>query len=313
MRTDDPVIAILCADLHLQHMPPACRQNEPDWYAAMQRGLDELRTLCKRYNDCPILCAGDVFDRWGSPPKLINFALDYLPAMYAIPGQHDLPNHRQDKEAASAYGTLVRAGVITPVLPGKSIYLQHPMGGVCDLLVEGFPWGTPFAGWDVGAADGSSHAERVALVHQFLWIGKETGYPGAPESGRLSAMAGQLRGWDTVVFGDNHKGFLVDGGSATVLNCGTFYRRTTAEESYRPSVGLLRCGGKVTIHHLDISEDVLDVSTDPAWEPDQGLDQFVDSLQNLGGDPLDFKASMDAVMRECEPGVRGILAEVLGG
>lgn len=311
MPPSDPVIAILCADIHLQHTPPACRRNEPDWYAAMERSLCELAALAHDY-DAPILCAGDVFDRWGSPPKLINFAIDCLPPMYAIPGQHDLPNHRQDKEDASAYGTLVRAGVITPVVPGESVWIRNRRGGEHDILVYGFPWGTPLI---PRQSAGAEYSTMVALVHQFLWIGKETGYPGAPETGKMSAMEEHLFGWDTAVFGDNHKGFLAkqEAAGTIVLNCGTFYRRTTAEEAYRPSVGLLRRGGHVTRHYLDISKDVLDVSTDPTWEPDRGLEQFVDSLQNLGGDPLDFRASMDAVMRKCESGVREILVEVLGG
>ena len=54
----------------------------------MQRSLEQIRDLQKEF-DCPVICAGDIFDKWNSPPELINFAYDNLPEIYAIPGQHD--------------------------------------------------------------------------------------------------------------------------------------------------------------------------------------------------------------------------------
>ena len=112
MRQKTRVVAIACADIHLQHTAPICRSGEPDWYAAMARPLEELRGLQENY-DCPILCAGDVFNHWNNcPPELINWAIKHLPKMYAIPGQHDLPQHRLDDVRKSAYWTMVEAGVI---------------------------------------------------------------------------------------------------------------------------------------------------------------------------------------------------------
>lgn len=98
------VIAVLCSDIHLCHTCPPARSNEPNWYDAMARTLDELAGIASHYY-VPILCAGDVFDRWNSPPELINFAIKHLPPMHCIPGQHDLPNHSLEDIRRSAYST----------------------------------------------------------------------------------------------------------------------------------------------------------------------------------------------------------------
>jgi hypothetical protein len=59
-KKTDKVIAILCADLHLSHKPPIARSNEPCWYTAMKRQLNELSNLSQKW-EAPVLCAGDVF------------------------------------------------------------------------------------------------------------------------------------------------------------------------------------------------------------------------------------------------------------
>ena len=48
MSKQNKVIAILSADWHLSHHPPVWRSAEPDWYAAMQRPLEEVSTKQKQ-------------------------------------------------------------------------------------------------------------------------------------------------------------------------------------------------------------------------------------------------------------------------
>src|SRR3990172_3116798 len=99
-------IAILTADWHLSHKPPIFRSTEPDWYAAMQRPLDEIISLSVIHH-CPVLCAGDIFHKWNSPPELINFVMSQADCTkLTIAGQHDLPNHNFREIERSAYWTL---------------------------------------------------------------------------------------------------------------------------------------------------------------------------------------------------------------
>src|SRR5688500_1062308 len=93
-------IAILCADLHLTMKQPACRDDD-DWMKTQAGYLSQLKMLQKSETMgpvLPILCAGDIFDKWNAPPELIHFALEHLPdGMICVPGQHDLPNHRMEE------------------------------------------------------------------------------------------------------------------------------------------------------------------------------------------------------------------------
>ena len=132
MRESNKVIAILCADIHLQHKAPVWRSAEDDWYEAMRRPLKEITDLGYTHN-CPIIIAGDIFTKWNSCPELINFALTYLPSgAYCIPGQHDLPNHQIKDIEKSAYQTLIKAGKITD-FKQTHLNIAH---------INAFPFGT---------------------------------------------------------------------------------------------------------------------------------------------------------------------------
>ena len=284
MQKNNKVCAILCSDIHLSHTAPVFRSNEPDWYEAMKRPLLELQQLYDKYF-CPILCAGDIFDKWNSPPELINFALEYLPdSMYAIPGQHDLPLHNLDDIKKSAYWTLVKAGKI------KNFYTNDRYSKiVSDSEIEGFPFGiSPTSNSD------KSQYLQIALIHQYVWIPKHS-YPNAPEGQRLKHIQKQLKGYDVAVFGDNHSGFQCTFDDIQVFNCGTLMRRKSDEINYKPQVGLLYSDGHIEPYYLDISKDKHLTTVDKESEKeDLDVSDFVKELESLGETALDFT---DAVKR----------------
>ena len=85
-------IALLCSDIHLSLNSPICRGLDRErWFETMAHYLKKLKDIAKDHA-VPIVCAGDVFDKWNSPPELINFALKHLPEMYAILPNHNLQN-----------------------------------------------------------------------------------------------------------------------------------------------------------------------------------------------------------------------------
>lgn len=290
------VIAIFCADLHLSHTPPVARSAEPDWYAAMARPLKELRELAERYG-CPVICAGDVFDRWNSPPELINFAMGELPEMYAIPGQHDLPHHNYDDIKRSAYWTLVIAGVVKEIDP---IFRTAIPGGA---ILYGFPWGKEVEGLDEQLLkECPIDVLRVAVIHAYCWLGK-SGYPNSPKGSHLSRYGARLKGYDVAVFGDNHQGFVADY-ECMVFNCGCLIPRRQDEREYKPAVGLLLDDGSVQRHELDTSQDKwLDVEDDPVGTGSvEGLDEFLDTLNELDVHCLDFREAVVRYLDENKPG-----------
>ena len=303
------VVAIACGDIHLSLMPPVARSEEPDWLDAQGRILDQVHRLAWDHK-APILCTGDVFDRWNSPPELINWAMRRVPRMYSIPGQHDLPLHRLDLIHKSAYRTLAVYGELVDVdeglydlPPGEMVRIE----GSQLTIVQGFPWGVPLTPSGRGV-----QGLKIAILHQYIWV-KGKSYPGAPKDHKLSSLKG-LDGWDVVVTGDNHQGFLAKRGTTTIFNCGCLIRRKSDEINYQPQVGIIYEDGSVEPHLLDCSADKIK-STSPAREPEEnmGLTDFLKELTKLQGAQLDFKEAMKRALVDQKPSeeVRQLILEAM--
>lgn len=294
MRSKDPVVAIALSDVHLSLKPPIARAEEPSWHSVMARTFDEVKDLQKLHGgqDCRILCAGDLFDKWNTSAEMINSAMSFIPEMYSIPGNHDLPMHSNDLVHRSAYQTLVHAGILHTV--GKSpITLKTPSGFISLYGAK--------LGRDLPKRidqDKKYQILHVCLVHEYLWVpGSE--YTGAPQDTRLGSRAKRYKDFDVVVVGDNHMGFIrkLKNGT-TVINCGTVFRRKSNEAHYRPQVGLIRASGKVTSHKLDISKDVI-TELDPDDKLAEGnaeLNDLMDELKRLEEVGLDFKDALKRAM-----------------
>ena len=297
--SEKSVIAIVSGDWHLSESPPVVRSVEPDWLAVQAGYLKQLKTLQQDLRGVPILVAGDLFDRWNSLAHLINHALSWLKGMkvYAIPGNHDLPNHNHDQLRRSAYWTLVEAGVIIDMQPS----LSYNAGlFTCWPFPHGFKVTPPNRGSDV--------AIHVALIHDYIWT-KDTGHAEAPEDKRLGAWLRRLQGYDVAVFGDNHKSILKVSREKlapyhpiTVFNCGSLMRRTTDERDYKPCVGLLHADGTIKRHHLDTSKDrFIDLDDSVTKQLEKGLEidlaGLTEELSRLHMEKLDFAK---LVLRLCE-------------
>lgn len=285
------VLAILLADIHLSLKPPLWRSAEPDWLEAQARSLGEISAL-QEWNECPVICAGDIFDRsrkiadgWNAPAELINFAIEHLPDnMYAIPGQHDLPNHQYSIIERSAYWTLVKAGKIKNIPPNDVTIIDNR------LAVYGFP-----PGYEIEPPR-QNHAIVedgfvMVVVHDYVWISGHS-YPDAPRDSLLGRKIEQLEDYDVVVYGDNHKGFTTHAGKTTIFNCGTLMRRKSDEIDYKPQVGLLMDDGSVVPHYLDVSQDKYITKAEEQVKDVLDMGDFFDELEKLGSTALDFAEAM---------------------
>ena len=274
------VIAILIADLHFSLTPPVWRSAEPNWMKAQERVCNELRNIQKTY-DCPILCAGDICE-WDSKPELINWLKLNMPVVYAIPGQHDLPNHQYKDMHRSAFQTLCDNGVI------KEIKYKVPFE-CSDFIVFGFPWEKDIEPcWD-----NTNPRIKIAIAHQYVWvIGK--GYKNAAPELRLTGSK-RFNGYDVLVFGDNHIGFTTttNKGEITVFNCGSLMRRASDEINYMPQIGLLTKDGIIFSHLLKTAEDKYIPSIEVSEiAEDIDLTSVIKGLERLGKTALDFRDSI---------------------
>jgi len=295
-------IALLIADVHLSHSAPVARSAEPDWYAAQGRVLGQVRDLADKYK-CPIVCAGDVMDRWNSSPELINWAIDNLPPMFAIPGQHDLPLHNYEDVGKSAYWTLVKAGVITDF--GKRTWMSGRLG---EVVWFPFPWGS-----EIFNINPTGSSLEVAVVHSYVWK-QGASYADPPLDSEFGRYSDRLKGYDVAVFGDNHHGFEAKAGNCSVYNCGCLIRRKSDERNLCPAVGLLMEDGTVKRYFLDVSgERWLEEEGKSVPERNPGMDRFLAELESLEADRTDFR---EAVLQAADvagvsEGVRAVLLESL--
>ncbi len=283
------VLAIFCSDIHLSHRPPTLRSEEFGWYDAMRRPLDQIADLQCEHDNCPVVIAGDLFDRWDEPAEVINFALDALPDnVYAIPGQHDLPHHGYERIKRSAYWTLVESGKIRTLRPYDPEFVNDDR-----LALFGFPWG-----FDVQAPTEKVPTTMisVAVVHAFVWVKKliSSGYDGAPTDALFENWKEKVKAFDVGIFGDNHYQFSRP---PLIYNCGTLIRRTKKEIDYVPRVGLLFEDGTMGSYELDCSDDVF-IDDVVGNNVDSGIQrselvELVERLESLGGDTsLDYADSV---------------------
>lgn len=293
------VVAVLCSDLHLCHVAPSCREDEPNWYDVQRRVLQEVIDAANKYH-CPLIIAGDVFDKWYAPAELINFAIDMFrevnTLVYAIPGQHDLPNHDYDQMYRSAYGSLVRAKVVENLDPDETNSFSRPDFG--KVLVHAFPWGRKIT----PAIQNCEHLQ-LAVAHKYIWR-KGSSYPGVPEEANYTHLSKELTGYHAAVFGDNHKGFLTriprDTVDTAVLNNGTMMRRTTAEVSYHPQYGLFFSDGTIERVLFDTNDDIL-IVPDKAEEIEINSEQFhayLSGLRGLEAGAIDYREQVLRVLEE---------------
>lgn len=288
-KTEKDVVAILLADIHLSLQPPVWRSTERCWLDAQSRPLSEVKRLQAKYK-CPIFCAGDVFDRWNSLPELVNYAIDNLPIMYAIPGQHDLPLHRVEDIHRSAFLTLMRAKKIYR-LPADSSIIHEPFE------IFSFPFGYTLK----RPKHKSPGRQAIAIVHDYAWIERH-GYVDAPVEKYVGPRGNEkdrkYYGYDIIVYGDNHDGFLTKVGKTTIFNCGTLIRRKADEANYKPQVGLLTKAGTIIPYYLDIIEDKCLNITEAKIQTGIDLSKVFWELEKLGKTALDFEEAMKQLLHK---------------
>lgn len=301
MRPGFWVDLIMTSDWHLSHRPPIARaRSDVDWYSVMYEYLKQLRQISTLLG-APIVAAGDIINHWTEPAELINFAIENMPTVYAVPGQHDLPNHSYQDIHRSPYWTLVAADKIHNLEYGIPHYVntrEHQNG----MALHGFPWGTePLRLKSLFSKQTTFRQIHVAVAHRYIWQGKHQ-HEGAQKIYESKSYLPGLDGYIAAAFGDNHKGFLTKVGKCQVMNCGTLIRRSVDEIEYKPQIGLLWNDGKITSLLLDTSNDKFMIG-DPEWKAFGGalsptetrhLKSFLEAASRL----VDTNVSWDGAIQD---------------
>ncbi len=318
-ETPPHIVAVCCADLHLWQTPPTARSVEKDWLKTQRGYLTQVERIASgdtlnldRGPPLPIIIAGDIFDRYNPSYELVNFVINNLPlSCYAIPGQHDIINHRYDDLKKTAYWTLIKSDAIIDLHPDSPVEVTG--GGGTLLRLHGFPWGFPIE----PLKDPHDLFMEIAVVHKYVWRSGYS-YPNAPKEQRVDSLLKLLKGYDVAIFGVNHKGFqwgLNDRTKCFVWNNGGFMRRKRDEIDYRPRVGLVMSDNTVKRHYLDVSKDKFtEVDENVAASvADVDASDFIAELQELGDTAINFGQRMRRFLdKHCDdPKVRDIVEQAM--
>lgn len=249
------VHALLVGDLHIREDVPICRTD--DFIEAQTKKLIFLSDLQKEF-DCPVICAGDVFDHWKPSPALLSYAIHCLPDQFhAVPGNHDLPHHSLSAIGQSGYFTLMKSGSVNDLSCHSKDQKKLWM-----FFISGYAFGE-----ELGVMRGEHHP-AIGVAHVATWY-KDTVYPGQKDPDAVSLMRKML-GFDLILTGDNHRTFVVQDEVGRILvNPGSFTRQTADQADHVPTVYAWNADsneikaielpfvkGVVSREHIDVKQEI---------------------------------------------------------
>ena len=264
--------ALLTSCWHLRESQPTCRTD--DFWEAQWRKVKFIKELQDEYSGCPILNSGDLFHHWKPSPRLISYCIDYLPFMYIIPGNHDLPNHN--------LGLLEKSGLWTLEKAGKIKILQTELGKA---------WCLGENEWSEVDGDTDFKGKSITIIHKLI---------NHPQSSTTAKqLMNQLKGYDLILTGDNHQSFFVGyqyekDKDTLLINPGSLTRQTADQDKHVPTVFLWYAEtNEFDTVPIPIEKDV--ISRDhlvKAEERDERMEAFVDRLDDDYEIELSFKKNL---------------------
>jgi DNA repair exonuclease SbcCD nuclease subunit len=253
-----------------------------------------------------VIIAGDIFDKFNPSPQLINFAMDHIPwDTFAVAGQHDLLHHNLEDIEKSGYWTLVKAEKIQHLDPVCSPSIGRGW------RATGFSWGQ-----EIENNRDEDEKNYLCVAHQYIWDNYNHAFESAPQSSRLDKISKQLRGYNAMVAGDNHKGFYSISYDIPIFNCGSLMRRNAVQRDYKPRVGLLHKSGKIVQHFLDTSKDKFMDGEDVVKKLQEEIDlkELVKAFTGIKSKVRNFIEALWEAMKsgELSDEVKKVIKEAIG-
>lgn len=285
--------AILTADWHLRPTAPKCRTDN---YVMAQWRKEQYIAALQRQHNCPVLVAGDLFDKAeGNPEWLIHEAIDNLPKeMICIPGQHDLPEHTSSNFGRSALALLSRHCTVKFVDCPATIFNN----GKTRFSIYGFHWGAKLR---KPLLVGKDKTRRVALIHTLTSSPGES-IPGAQPP---HTIFDNLKGYDLIVCGDNHLPFVyqqprMKGGGPLFVSPGSLMRMDANQINHRPRVYLWYAEtNEVEPYYLPIEKDVINREyIDKKKERDGRIESYREKLKSGTKMGISFEKNMEKYLQE---------------
>jgi len=238
--------AILTADWHTRASTPVCREG--DFLESFEQKVMFIKNLSQKH-DCPVLIAGDIGDRHQWPNWLLEWFVNLVDAMniIAIPGQHDIPNHRLEDINRSGVGVLSATDTID-LRTETFVTIEK------DFNLVSFPYSKPINHFKINRETGDY--PKVAITHQMIIEDKPL-WPGQ-EAIKGNQLLRKFPEYDLVLVGDNHNSFIAKYKGRVLVNPGSLMRTTSAQVDHKPRVYLWWADtNEVEAVYLPIKEGVV--------------------------------------------------------
>ena len=267
-KTNKKVTAILTGDWHLQESQPVCRLD--DFWETQWQKVDFIWDLQKKHN-CPVIHSGDLFDHWKPSPMLLSKTIERLPYdFWTIYGNHDLPQHNFDLVHKSGIYVLEKANILNG-LPGNHWGKE---GGLIDV----FP---------------GNVNKRFAVWHVMTYQGQKP-WPDCTDSSAAKILR-KNPDFDLILTGHNHKTFVEEYQGRLLVNPGSIFRTTAAQQDHKPSVFLWYAEtNTVERVFIPIQKDVISREhIEVQQERENRIDAFVSNLNTDWAAKMSFEENLE--------------------
>lgn len=259
------------ADVHLveRDYQTPCRTDS--LWDAQWKKLDFISDMQRQFN-CPVLCAGDLFDYWKPSPDLLAETIKHLPEQFhTIYGQHDLPQHNLQLAYKSGIYALETAKALS-ILPNCH-WGQTPSK-------EGITWSYP-------------NGRQVLVWHIMNYQGVEP-WPGCVDP-KAAKLLRQYPQYDLILTGDNHKSFTESHEGRWLVNPGSMMRLNADQIDHRPKVYMWYAEDNfINMKFLPVDINVINRDHLVAkTERDERIDAFIDRLDDNFETTLSFEDNLE--------------------
>lgn len=285
-------ILICSSDWHMRSTVP-CSRAETSWFEVMEQRLDQL---CCTFPGVPHLVSGDILDRADPHASLLSFLITRFRQMeiYAIPGNHDLANHRYDAKMSAGYGALVKAGAVRDLEANTWTHVGNMRQG-CSVYSQ--PWSKYLM--PPARLEGNF---GICALHKYIWMDQTNSYPGAEESANVVSMTEYLKLFDGVSVGDNHISFRV----GRIINHGSLLAMTSAQVGHIPKLGV--------VYDDNTYEAVSFPELEPQWQPtavQEKVDSIVASLSAMTVSAASFRETLEMRAQQATPAQQVIYYDLI--
>ena len=260
--------AILTADWHIRESIPVCRTD--DFWKAQWEKIEFISDLQQKY-DCPILHAGDFYETtnpimsWKPSPYLLTMSMRHFPGqIWAVYGNHDLPQKSLDLHEKSGVDVLKEAGTIKILEECHWEQEPIPLDYAAKISLFRIPQKT------------------ILVWHVMTYPSGKSPWPGCED-----LSAGQILDkypeYDLIVTGHNHKTFIEEKDSRLLVNPGSLMRQDADQIDHKPCVFLWHAESN-RVERVEIPHEKNVISREHLDKPKERKERLRAYIENMSTD-----------------------------